>query len=122
MDQLMALVSFRNGSVCWVERNHKVVQRGGARMRCASVLRMEETYQLPEPDLLSYAGVVEAVWDWAGGNWYFLDSVQEAVFLCRWKPDQGTMKCWTGGKSSRSFSLTLRARVWGCRDPLRMKF
>ena len=78
-----------------MERSQQNVQQGGARMRCASVLRMEETYELPEPDLLSYAGVAEAVWDWSGGNWFFLDSVQEAVFLCRWKPDIGTMKCRT---------------------------
>ena len=86
-------IDFRNGSVCWVEKSLKVVQRGSARMRCASILGMEETYELPEPDLLSYADVVGAAWDWAGGNWYFLDSVQEAVFLCRWKEEERMMRC-----------------------------
>ena len=46
-----------------------------------------------QADLVPYSSVGQLAWDWAGGNWYLLDSDQEAVFLCRLKSGEERMTC-----------------------------
>ena len=80
----------RNRSMCWVDHGPGT-QR--ASLRCASVDRLDDTWTLPEPDLLQYSSLGQLAWDWAGGNWYLLDDRQEAIFICRAKAGEHRMLC-----------------------------
>jgi low-density lipoprotein receptor-related protein 1 (alpha-2-macroglobulin receptor) len=83
--------SHRNRSVCWIA--HEQRQKEGVKTRqldsyvgCSLVERLgeeQEGWRLPLSDLFSFDSVNQLAYDWAGGNWYFLDEGQEAIFMCR---------------------------------------
>ena len=102
-DTLALDFNHRNRSVCWITHEQPEVAAGGVKSRslesavsCGSVDRLDEeqgTWQLPPPDLFSFNTVNQLAYDWAGGNWYFLDEGQEAIFMCRERPWQDQLLC-----------------------------
>ena len=43
--------------------------------------------------MCSYSSVNQIAYDWAGGNWYFLDDSKEVIFLCQERKDHSKMMC-----------------------------
>ena len=41
----------------------------------------------------SYSSVNQIAYDWAGGNWYFLDDSKEIIFLCQERKSRAKMMC-----------------------------
>ena len=41
----------------------------------------------------SYSSVNQIAYDWAGGNWYFLDDSKEVIFLCQERKNHAKLMC-----------------------------
>ena len=74
----------RNGSICWVAHPPSPA---ASSLRCTGE-GLNQGWIYPDPDMLTLSSVNQIAFDWASGNWYYLDESREAVFLCRIVKDE----------------------------------
>jgi low-density lipoprotein receptor-related protein 1 (alpha-2-macroglobulin receptor) len=88
----------RNRTVCWISHGHGSGNRqqqkvattspSTSNMQCANIEALSSGWQMPMPDMYSFASVNQIAADWASHNWYFVDDTREIIQLCAHK-EQG---------------------------------
>ncbi|XP_068084350.1 prolow-density lipoprotein receptor-related protein 1 [Anabrus simplex] len=67
----------RNRSVCYIHQPGLQTV-----LSCSKVDNMLDTWDLPAPSMFKLGPMMHIALDWISGNWYFLDDINEVIFLC----------------------------------------
>ena len=83
MDSYAIDFNHRNESICWISHSSNAgAARPSSSLQCTNI-QMNHGWSYPSPDILPLNNVNLVAFDWASGNWYYLDESRESIFLCR---------------------------------------